>query len=142
MKELIFIFQFLSLLNIFWSTQLQDKYMHNGKRPAASDYFTHSLKAGSVCQFGIDSGKLLILIIFIQIILTQVFIEKKQKTELKNLMYFSIAFLSITFALMLLMNSGLAYKRDTNKWERGLFENSIPFFVCQTISIILMSKFL
>lgn len=135
----IFLFQFLSLLSILWSTQFQERY--HKKRAPLKDYFIHTTQPGSVCQFGIDSGKLIILLIIIQMYLTHTYITKKDKKSLNTLMYVSITILSIIFISMLSMNSGISNKIHMKKWSRGLFENSIPFFLFQVLSIILMSKY-
>jgi len=138
MNLYIFCFQFLSLLSIIWSTQFQHRLYK--ERPPFSKYFYHALKSGSVCQFGIDSGKILTLLILFQMIFTQKFLDKKDKDNLKTLRKYSIIVLVFIFIMMLLMNSSINNKIVNKEWKRGLFENSIPFFFFQLISIWLISK--
>ena len=106
----------------------------------------HSSEPGSVCEFGIQSGKLICIWLLINLILTVIYNVsniKNKKQQLTILMYVNIAILGIVFICSLLMNSGLLNLYEiinNNSYKRGLWENLIPFWIFSIINIILLNK--
>jgi hypothetical protein len=106
----------------------------------------HSSKPGSVCEFGIQSGKLICIWLLINLILTVIYNVsniKNKKQQLTILMYVNIAILSIVFICSLLMNSGLTniyILVNHNFYQRGLWENLSGYWIFGIINIILLNK--
>jgi hypothetical protein len=139
---IIIILNILSLINVFWATNMQTTCdISNYDWP--TKYFMHSLKPGSVCEFGIQSGKLICIWLLINLILTVMYNVsniKNKKQQLTILMYVNITILSIVFICSLLMNSGLNYHANYNFYQRGLWENLSGYWIFGIINIILLNK--
>ena len=139
---IIIILNILSLINVFWATNMQTTCdISNYDWP--TKYFMHSLKPGSVCEFGIQSGKLICIWLLINLILTVMYNVsniKNKKQQLTILMYVNITILSIVFICSLLMNSGLNYYVNHNFYQRGLWENLSGYWIFGIINIILLNK--
>lgn len=131
-----------SILAILWSTllqpkiplkQVQDLY----KTMGAKAFFYHTSDAGSVCWFGVFSGILLVIYSIVQLSFAIDFVKSNDRENMKRLLIASIVINLIVFFLMLFMNSYFAHSLRGFK-RRGLFDNSIPFFVTQFIAIALL----
>jgi len=134
---IIIILNILSLINVYCATNMQTT-CDITKYDWPIKYFIHSIKPGSVCEFGIQTGKLICIWVLINVLLT--FMYKSDKNQLKNLMYINISIYCLIFIVSLLMNSGLNYYYNNNFYQRGLFENLIPFWIFGIINIILLNK--
>jgi hypothetical protein len=75
-----------------------------------------------------------------QLVLFPILFRQEKYDEIRKLLYISIAVLGLVFILSLLMNSGLNNYLVNRSYKRGLFENNIPYFVTQTVAIILIWK--
>jgi len=133
------VFLILSLISVYWSTNLQTQCDISSYK-SLNKYFLHSRNAGSVCLFGIYTGRLICLFILMQVVLFPILFKQEKYSEIKKLLYMSISVVSLVFVLSLLMNSGLNNYLVNGSYKRGLFENNIPYFVTQIISIILIWK--
>ena len=134
---IIIIFNILSIINVYWATNMQSSCDTN-KFDWPMKYFMHSLNPGSVCEFGIHSGKLICMWLLLNSVLT--YFYKNNTNQLKILMYLNITVLSLVFILSLLMNSGLNYYYNHNFYQRGLWEHLMPFWILSVINIILLNK--
>jgi hypothetical protein len=118
-----------SLINIIWSTLLQEKIPWNKvlewkNEEGALAFFYHTETPGSVCWFGIFSGLLISIFLVVQIALVSYFSSEETYSEnaLEIIMYMSLAIVSLIALMTYVMN-------------RGLFKNSLVFLVCQYIAI-------
>lgn len=131
-----------SILAIIWSTLLQPKIplkkvQDMYAKIGIQSFFYHTHHAGSVCWFGVVSGFLIVLYSIIQLALVIHFLKSDDQTSMKRLLIASIVINLVIFFCMLFMNSYFVHSlRGFN--QRGLFDNSIPFFVAQFTAIGLL----
>lgn len=134
----------IGMLNITWSTLLQEKIdwaWVQGAYDGSLGYqafLMHRPIAGSVCYLGIFSGILILLFNAIQFGLIQRFLKRKDSKQLKKLLDASIGINVVIFFLMLGMNSFASHYYVEGIHRHGLFENSLLYFVAQFTAIGLL----
>lgn len=136
----------VSTLAVAWSTLFQEKLPYEIFQFYLEQYgwkafLVHTSAPGSVCWFGVATGVFIVSYTGIQIWKV---IECLQKGEdardtLKILLISSIVVNVIIFFAMLFANSYVAHAYRGNA-RIGLFDQTLPFFVCQFVAIPLLWK--
>lgn len=114
----------------------------SGRYGRFTKYFVHASEPGAVCYFGIMSGRLIILYNILILIL----LENEHYSIFK---WVNLGITILIFVLMLAMNSSFAHlHRSSYKSKivspsvlyqfRGLFDNSIPYFLCHIGILVLL----
>lgn len=136
----------IAIINIYWATQKQkqlDMNILSERYGSFTKYFIHSSEPGAVCYFGIISGRLIILYNILILILLE------KDSNFSALKWTNLGITILIFVLMLIMNSSFAHIRRSSPQTkiitpgllyqfRGLFDNSIPYFLCHIGILILL----